>query len=463
MKVFGVFLTMAVLYSMWTNSTFSKWLGIIEVGFQDDLINWLTVLGIIVSLIILGGLLYFAYLNYILTSDRYKKWNTSSSSVASYCTLGIIASLLFFSINDKSNPKFAIYINNFELNKNDASQEFDGYYEDILNSNISSKLWDDNIDQHLQARNWDDLMIVQKVKNIFTDLQETSEKHQTNNKEKEKNKNLDYRLTKDILYKEYGPNLRTEFKGKRFNTNKWGHRDKSYSKVPPKNSIRIAIMGSSPVVGSGVHNEEVFEQIVEERLNREYGNENRVFELINFARTGKYVCQQAYLLDNQVQSFQPNHVFLFDHFKIKARIFERFHKILNEGGKLYPELEEFLAENNIDPHNLPGQKELTDKAKLLTDWSYSHFNDVAKKHEFSTTLVYFPSFVEFGNHYDDLKPIINTIGLNFIDMKNVFDGYTNRELFASDHDRHPNDLAHKLIADQFYTEIVDYLKLEENE
>lgn len=462
-KVIGVFLTMAILYSMWTNSTFSKWVGIIEIGFQDDLKNWLIAIGIIASFIIVGGLLYFAYLNYILSSDRYKKWNADTSSVASYCTLGIIASLFFFSLNDTSNPKLTTYVNNFELNKNDASQEFDGYYEDILNSNISSKLWDDNIDQHLKTRNWNDLMIVQKAKSIFSNLKETSTQNQKTDKLQEKNKNLDYRLTKDILYKEYGPNLNTTFKGKRFSTNEWGLRDKSYSKIPPKNSIRIAIMGSSPVVGSGVHNEEVFEHIVEDRLNREYGNEARVFELLNFGRTGKYVCQQAYLLDNQVQSFQPDHVFLFDHFKIKARIFERFHKILNEGGSLYPELEVFLDENEIDPNDLPGQKALADKAKLLSKWSYLHFNNVAKKYDFSTSLVYFPSFVEFGNHYDELKPVVNSIGLNLIDMKNVFDGYGNRELFVSDHDRHPNDLAHKLIADQFYNEIVDFLKLEEDE
>ena len=52
--------------------------------------------------------------------------------------------------------------------------------------------------------------------------------------------------------------------------NRWGMRDRDYEQTPAPDTYRIALTGPSFVMGSGVADNEVFEWLLEDRLNREH-------------------------------------------------------------------------------------------------------------------------------------------------------------------------------------------------
>ena len=76
------------------------------------------------------------------------------------------------------------------------------------------------------------------------------------------------RRTGDEQDFELVPNKEGRFVGAMVRTNHWGMRDREYSLEPPAGVYRIALLGPSTAMGSGVEAHESFEALVEERLNR---------------------------------------------------------------------------------------------------------------------------------------------------------------------------------------------------
>lgn len=108
------------------------------------------------------------------------------------------------------------------------------------------------------------------------------------------------------------PSGTTVYKGGRLSTNQWGMRDKDYQLTPPPGTRRIAILGPSHVFGAGVNDGETFEQVVEDRLNREVSPRSGLkFEVLNFAVLNYTLMQQAIILSNgRVGAFQPDAVMI---------------------------------------------------------------------------------------------------------------------------------------------------------
>ena len=117
------------------------------------------------------------------------------------------------------------------------------------------------------------------------------------------------------LRNQLAPNATTEYKGARLSTNQWGMRDKDYQLTPPPGTKRIAILGSAQVFGGGVKDGETFEQLVEDRLNREVSPRSGLkFEVLNFGVVNYTLMQQAIILSNgRVGVFQPDAVMIVGH------------------------------------------------------------------------------------------------------------------------------------------------------
>ena len=77
------------------------------------------------------------------------------------------------------------------------------------------------------------------------------------------------RETDDNLIVELVPSTTIEFNGAQLSTNRWGMRDRDYEQTPAPDTYRIALTGPSFVMGSGVADNEVFEWLLEDRLNQE--------------------------------------------------------------------------------------------------------------------------------------------------------------------------------------------------
>ncbi|MBN2345131.1 MAG: SGNH/GDSL hydrolase family protein [Candidatus Aminicenantes bacterium] len=121
----------------------------------------------------------------------------------------------------------------------------------------------------------------------------------------------------EIIY-ELRPNLDTVFKMARFQTNSTGLRDKEYRREKPPGTFRVAVLGDSFTMGSGLEIEETFHSILEARLN---GNASAPsHEFINFAVAGYDPRQYVATLRHRALRYDPDLVFF-----CQSHPFEGFH------------------------------------------------------------------------------------------------------------------------------------------
>ena len=92
------------------------------------------------------------------------------------------------------------------------------------------------------------------------------------------------RGTGDFAALEFVPSASGIYNGATLSTNRWGMRDREYEQSKLAHTYRVALLGASRTVGSGVEDGRTFEALVEERLNRELGPASgRRYEVLNFA------------------------------------------------------------------------------------------------------------------------------------------------------------------------------------
>ena len=116
----------------------------------------------------------------------------------------------------------------------------------------------------------------------------------------------------DYCWYEVLPNISGEYLGVRFASNRWGMRDRDYELKKPPGTLRIALLGSSNVMGYGLAAEDMFKSIIETRLNHEYPKDVR-FEILNFAVSAVGPLGQVSILDKRVRRFDPDIVIFVAH------------------------------------------------------------------------------------------------------------------------------------------------------
>ncbi len=115
------------------------------------------------------------------------------------------------------------------------------------------------------------------------------------------------RPTFDFLFNELQPSIAVLFHGAPFHTNRWGMRGKDYEMKPPPGTCRIALIGSSPELGSGVSDDQVWATILENQLNRENDRKKVAqYEILNFSVGGYAALQRLRAFETKALSFDPD-------------------------------------------------------------------------------------------------------------------------------------------------------------
>jgi len=110
------------------------------------------------------------------------------------------------------------------------------------------------------------------------------------------------------VYYELRPNYDGWFKGARFSTNAEGLRDHEYSLRKPDDTFRVAVLGSSWTMGSGVQQEEIWHSVIESKLNIDNGATH--YEFINFAVDQYGLGEIIATLEHKVPAYQPDLVII---------------------------------------------------------------------------------------------------------------------------------------------------------
>jgi D-alanyl-lipoteichoic acid acyltransferase DltB (MBOAT superfamily) len=168
------------------------------------------------------------------------------------------------------------------LNARDKGLQHKGYYENLdSTSRMSAQLW--SVQAHKPA-DWIPLV-------------DTPAHHPRS----------------DFLGYDLQPNAHITFLGQPFSTNALGFRGREYSKEKPPGVFRIAVLGPSHVMGSGVADADTFPALLEARLNQPAGAQPGMrYEVLNFGVAGFALTQQLAMLEGRVLAFHPDVVMFTD-------------------------------------------------------------------------------------------------------------------------------------------------------
>jgi hypothetical protein len=274
------------------------------------------------------------------------------------------------------------------------------------------------------------------------------------------------RATNDMRLWETVPNFVGTFKEAPFRTNRWGMHDKDYSLVPPANTIRIALLGSSMTVGAGVSVEQSMETLLEDRLNGEGPSApQRHYEILNFSVGGYGILQNVEVLDQKALSFKPNGL-LIGIFSVEGpRMSDYLVKLVKARVPIeYSYIQQKLQQAGVtaDMERPELLRRLAPLSDDLVRWSYRHMMEVCRAKGVAVVGVVLPE-PRLKARHDIKKPVelARAVGLPLLDLRNMYEGQDVDSLRigtvegVGQNDPHWNARRHKLVADKVYEALRD--------
>ncbi len=349
--------------------------------------------------------------------------------------------------------QWAVTVNSLReprLNRQDQALLERGYYENLLGiERFNPELW------KLYAKRPSD----------WVDLWQTEALLETN----------------DFLRTELAPSTQIMYKAEPFTTNQWGMRDRDYERAKPEGSFRVAMLGASPVLGSGVNDDAKFESVLEERLN----NDNEAaaydqYEILNFANEAYAAPTQVRVFEARAVDFDPDAVFYVDHEVAAAKAVEDVaRRVAEQSAIIYPELQEILERTGAHAgmERSAMIRELSAVGDEIVGWAYRRIAEDAKAKGILPVWIFLPmptpgsdrpcpperagfcfgSTARSGAAADRTDPRVAKLfemaqaaGFITIDLSGVYDGHDLKSFWIAEWDGHPNTEAHQLIAERLY-------------
>jgi D-alanyl-lipoteichoic acid acyltransferase DltB (MBOAT superfamily) len=319
-----------------------------------------------------------------------------------------------------------------ELNKYDAERLQRGYYEKIVGVNsLNGQLWD------VYAR--------AGTRTETENLADTGVMLPRS----------------DALQSELRPLSSTVFKGGVLRTNRWGMRDREYERTAPPDTHRIAVLGQSYVMGSGVNDGEPFEALIEDRLNREHtGVSGKRYELLNFAVPTYSLMQDAIMMENgRVGQFSPDVILLVGHPSDLRTLTTYLWREIQFGR---PPLESDVA-SRIDEaqitqgmSNDEATRRLRPHSEPLARLALGRIAAEARRLGARLVFALIPLPAERMNPAEKASILreARDAGFDIIDMEGVYGDRNPDLLTLSVADRHPNAEGHRVIAERLYGELI---------
>jgi hypothetical protein len=259
--------------------------------------------------------------------------------------------------------------------------------------------------------------------------------------------------TEDLREYILRPNMKLDFKGSQLVTNQWGLRDREYSQLPGPNVRRWVFMGGSHVMGSGVGEDQCFESLLEEQLNRDHGA--GTYEILNFGFGGYYALQSLVNLEQRVWELEPDAAFLFCHPGDMQRVAQDLGSKRRRNLDLrYDFVRDIVEQANVNEKtpSAVALRRLRPYSEEVLAWTYGRFVDTCRQHNIRPLAVMLP-LLEDREDFADAPRILELLheaGFEVLDLTGVYDAYDYKSLIVAEWDLHPNPTGHKLVSDKLY-------------
>jgi hypothetical protein len=415
LSIAGMFLFMSFMWSLWNNPTFNDWLFFLGHFTEGDPSEWFIISGFVLIVIAIGTLLvYFSKRITIIPGKTITIFSAWPSLIVTalllfYFTTGN-SSKLFPGIHDKV---FATVISE-RLNSDDAEEATENYYDKMLATNGNGR------------RPWEMTVEAADPKSGFEAA--CVRRH-------------------DMLMREIIPSKTTDLGTWKIISNQWGMRDKDYAKEKTANTFRVALLGASYEMGSGVTQEKTFENVFEKMLND--SSKACQYEILNFAVGGYHPPQQVWVMENKVKEFHPDLALYFVHPEDRNRNDDYMANLVYHGyDLLYPALN--ATRNKAGARQGMSLSQLKNRFQpyndSISDWSLQHILSSAQQQNARLVIVYLPSLLADeqveADYYENFCRINK---LEFVSMHGIFGTDVSPWKLATD-ETHPNEAANQLIA-----------------
>ena len=431
-KTVGMFVFITVLWSLWSSHSVSGWLSLVAKAGNSGVGAFaLFALGL-AALMGVGVLLqYLMHRGWSLTATGN---NPSFARSASVSLAGTTLLLLIGlpQIQERLGGDVSEWVASVQtdkLSQEDQERMEQGYYEGLLNAeSYTSAL----ARAHAQMARPDD----------WVDLRQTDIVRWVDSVE-------EYALQ---------PGYEGTYRHAPFRTNQWGMRDREYEQEKPPGAFRMAMVGASYEMGSGVGNEKDFESLLEARLNADAANPAyEAYEFLNFAVDG-YGMTQSVRAAEQALDFDPDVLLFAVHSTERARLITHVRNLIESGTAVPypglqalldridadPEMERTLLEQHIDPF-LPE----------IMRWSLEEVARQCRAQNVVPVLLYVPLITETGGvnaeRFAELVAWGQELGFVILSLDGAYGDHTEEEIRLADWDSHPNTFGHRLLADYLYT------------
>lgn len=275
-----------------------------------------------------------------------------------------------------------------------------------------------------------------------------------------------YRDRPDFLLREVVPSISIVHCGAPLTTNSLGMRDREYERAKPAKTYRFVLFGASHTIGSGIEDDETFESLTEERMNRDQqGLDPLRIEIMNMAVGSDSFFQKLLRLEEIGFGFQPDAVlfvvheaeqgFLESHFKttldqniVPPPGYRELVQNIIDRAKLDPKMSEVLVSRRLRPH-LDG----------IYQWVFNRLAEKCRERAVRPFVVFRPSPGDGVTGRQSIRGQLirhaRSAGIEVIDLFSAFGQVDRNTLILAEWDRHTNPLGHRLVADTLYDALVN--------
>lgn len=257
--------------------------------------------------------------------------------------------------------------------------------------------------------------------------------------------------TGDMRYWSLLPSRKEHINGYSFSTNKFGLRDREYDPIKPPSTYRIAMLGSSHVMGWGVNDDETFESITEDLLPQRLNGDS--VEILNFGLGGFSSICQLDVLRKSALGTQPDAVYYIAHLVDGALAIERVSRLVRQKIPISdPFLIDIIERAGISTSmsQTAMQRELRPFIDELIIESYKKIANLVRDSGATPVWIYLPRITERDPANDIVDRLHNAAaeaGFLTVDLRGVFDGVQVDDLAVAPWDMHPNAIGHRMIAE----------------
>jgi len=253
----------------------------------------------------------------------------------------------------------------------------------------------------------------------------------------------------DFLVTELVPNQDVLFKRQQFRTNSHGMHDREYPLAKPAGTYRVAVLGASPVMGPGVPEDQVFEELLERKLSRLGQPMGRTVEFLNFGVAAYSPVQMLLQLEQKVLAFQPDLVLLTSLPPDRVPMGLHLATAVRRGIPI-PDaaIQGALARAGIDSNSRAETvlRAIGPLGDSLLAVSVTRADSLIRAHGARAALVVL-RLPEYALSQDQvMAETARRTGWPIIDLQHIYGTHPEAEFRIADYDRHWNERGHQLVA-----------------